>query len=88
MVAGTSTSFSVTATPVGEGTLSYQWEYSSNGTDFVHVDAGTGGTTNTFTVTALIGYNGYKVRCVVTNTIGTETASTTSNAVTLTVTAS
>ncbi len=87
MVAGTATTFAVTAS-ASEGTLSYQWQYSSNGTDFVNVDVGTGGTSNSFTVTALIGYNGYKLRCIVTNTLNGLTASTTSNVVTFAVTAS
>lgn len=62
------------------GLLTYQWQYSSNGTTWN--DSPTG-KSETFSFTAASNLNGRKYRCVVTNGNGSET----SEAATLTVTA-
>ena len=79
--AGTTVKFTVTA--IGEN-LSYQWQYSTNGTSWANVTntACSGMKTNTLTVPAILARNGYQYRCKVTNAAG----SVTSSAATLTVT--
>ncbi len=81
VVEGNNASFSVTASG---GTLSYQWQQSSNGTSWSNY-WGTGYNTSKMTVSATSSLNGYKYRCVVYNTEG---QSATSNTATLTVTSS
>ena len=80
--------FSVTASSTDGGTLSYQWSVSTDGgTAWENVSSGTGGTTSSYTTSALpIGANGYKYRVTVTNTYSGTTTNTTSAAATLTVT--
>ncbi len=73
-----STTFKVTATGSG---LSYQWQYLAPGGSWKNSPA-TGNKTATLTVPATADRNGYKYRCIVTNSGG----SVTSNAATLTVT--
>ena len=66
-------------------TATYQWQVSTDGTNFTNVSTGSGGTTATYTTAATAaGDNGNKYRCVV----GTSQGATpvTSNAATLTVT--
>ncbi|GHS92649.1 hypothetical protein AGMMS50276_01020 [Synergistales bacterium] len=62
----------------------YQWQVSTNGTDFANVTGSvySGATTATLTLTSVpASFNGYKYRCVASNGIG----SVTSNTATLTV---
>ena len=66
-VNGTKVSFKVTAT--GTGTLSYQWQYSTNGTTWYNTSL-TGYNTNTLTITASSTVNGRYYRCVVTDSKG------------------
>lgn len=66
---------------VGEG-LTYQWEYSTNGT-YWFASGMTGAKTNTLEVTALTKRNGQMYRCIVTDAAGN---SVTSDAAVLTVT--
>lgn len=79
--------FSVTATASG-GSLTYQWQFSSNsGGSWSNVVDGTGQTSASYTTTATAvssgnHRNGYQYRCVVTDSNGTVN----SNAATLTVT--
>ena len=86
VVAPATAQFSVVATiePVG-GTITYQWQRSTNGgTSFSNVATGTGGTTATYTTEATSApMNGYQYRCIV----GASGApNVTSNVATLTVT--
>jgi subtilisin-like proprotein convertase family protein len=78
--AGTSASFSVTAS--GGGTLSYKWQVSTNGggtwTDIA------GATAATYAFTAVAGDNGKQFRCIVSTSLCALT--TTSNAAILTIT--
>jgi len=86
-------SFSVTAAATGGGTLSYQWQRSTNsGGSWANVTTGTGGTTSSYTTaaTSVSGGNANNAdqwRCVVTETGGTNPGSVNSNAATLTVNA-
>ncbi len=76
---GGSPSFSVTAT-TGVGTLSYQWQVSTNGgTSYANIPGATSATFSSALITA--GANGYLYRVIVTAGCG----SVTSNAVALTV---
>lgn len=83
--------FSVTATASGGGTLSYQWQRSTNsGGSWANVTTGTGGTTNSYTTaaTSVTGGNANNAdqwRCVVTETGGSNAGSVNSSAATLTV---
>lgn len=85
--------FSVTAAAGGGGTLSYQWQRSTNaGGSWANVTTGTGGTTNSYTtpattVTGGNANNADQFRCVVTETGGTAAGTVNSNAATLTVNA-
>jgi hypothetical protein len=87
----TAASFSVTAAASGGGTLSYQWQRSTNGgSTWSNVTTGSGGTTASYTTgaTAVTGgtdNNADQYRCVVTETGGTNAGSTNSNAAVLTV---
>ena len=66
-------------------TATFQWQVSTDGTNYANVSTGSGGTTATYTTAATAaGDNGNKYRCVV----GTSQGATpvTSNAATLTVT--
>ena len=85
-VAPNTANFTVAATiePIG-GTITYQWQRSTDGgTVFANVATGTGGTTASYTTEATsAGMNGYKYRCIV----GASGApNVTSNVATLTVT--
>ena len=80
--AGQSAAFTVTAE--GVGTLTYRWQYSTNGgSSWVNVSAASGKTA-CYTLTAQARHNGYMYRCIVTDSA--DGASITSDAVTLTVT--
>ena len=96
VVGGATATFDVTATMIGAGTLTYQWQVQEGGTGaWANVSRGTGGTTAHYTTAATLvlgasgasthDNNGDKYRVIV----GTSTANTNaiSNAVTLTVTA-
>jgi len=65
-------------------TATYQWQVSTDGTNFTNVSTGSGGTTATYTTAATAaGDNGNKYRCVVGTSQGATPA--TSTAATLTV---
>ena len=85
--AGQTATFSVTAASPDSGTLSYQWEVSANnGTNWLSVSGGTGATTSSYTTPTLVSADlGKQYRVVVTNTLNGATATTTSNAATLTI---
>jgi hypothetical protein len=82
-----SASFSVSALSSDGGTVSYQWQVSTdNGSTWSNVSGGSGATTNSYSISAVpITANGYKYQVVVTNTYSGTTATATSNAATLTV---
>ncbi len=68
----------------GVGTLTYQWQYSTNGgSSWVNVAAASG-KTDCYTLTAQARHNGYMYRCIVTDSA--DGTSVTSDAATLTVT--
>ena len=79
--------FTLTASAPDGGTLSYQWQISTDGgTSWSSVSSGTGATSSSYTTATLAtSQNGRKYRVVVTNTRGTTTSVTNSSAVTLTV---
>ena len=86
-VAATNTqAFTVAATKTGAGTLTYQWQVSTNGgVDFADVTTGANGTTATYTTAATAaGDNGNQYRVKVNTTTGAPEV--VSNAATLTVT--
>lgn len=70
---GNQATFTVAATSDG---LTYQWQWSADGTTWKN----TSNKTATYSITTVAAYNGYKYRCVVTNSSGN---SETSNEVTL-----
>ena len=83
--AGSSATFSATVS--GNGTLTYQWQVSTNsGSTWNNVSTGTGGTTTSYS-TGTVDYsaNGYRYKLVVTNSLNGTTATQTSSVVTLTV---
>ena len=67
---GTSGTFSVTSSTTG---VSYQWQYSLNGTSWTNIDASLSANLSGYTTRVLslnntpVGWNGYSVRCVVYN---------------------
>ena len=66
--------FKVTATGTG---LKYQWQWSKNGTTWTNSSSATVGyNTNTLSVGITSTRNGYRYRCVVTDTYGNEAIST------------
>lgn len=85
--------FTVAAAATGGGTLSYQWQRSTNsGGSWSNVSTGTGGTTASHTtpatsVTGGNANNADQYRCAVTETGGTNAGTTNSSAAILTVTA-
>jgi len=83
VTAGSTANFNLTATG---GTLSYQWEISTDsGFNWAPVSSGTGGTTNSYTTAATTtGDSGNQYRCIVTGVCGLTTV--TSSVATLTVT--
>ena len=86
-VAATNTqAFTVAATKTGAGTLTYQWQVSTNGgVDFADVTTGANGTTATYTTAATAaGDNGNQYRVKVGTTAGA--VELVSSAATLTVT--
>ena len=86
-VAATNTqAFTVAATKTGAGTLTYQWQVSTNGgVDFADVTTGTNGTTATYTTAATAaGDSGNQYRVKVGTTAGA--VELVSSAATLTVT--
>ena len=85
-VAATNTAqFAVTATRTGGGTITYQWQVSTDGENFANVTTGANGTTATYTTAATAaGDNGNKYRCKINTTAGAPEV--VSNVATLTVT--
>lgn len=85
---GTAANFSVTSTVSDAGTLSYQWQVSTDaGSTWSNVSSGTGGTTSTYTTaTTNVAMSGYRYRAIVTNTLSGNTSVATSGVATLTVT--
>ena len=71
-VAATNTAqFAVTATRTGGGTITYQWQVSTDGENFANVTTGANGTTATYTTAATAaGDNGNKYRCKINTTAG------------------
>ncbi len=69
--AGSKAYFTVTAS--GTGTLTYQWQYSTNGTTWYNTSL-TGYNTKTLTVTASSTVNGRYYRCIVTDSKGSATS--------------
>ena len=77
--------FAVTATRTGGGTITYQWQVSTDGENFANVTTGANGTTATYTTAATAaGDNGNKYRCKINTTKGAPEV--VSNVATLTVT--
>ena len=77
--------FAVTATKTGGGSITYQWQVSTDGENFADVTTGTNGTTATYTTAVLVaGDTGNKYRCKINTTKGAPEK--VSNAATLTVT--
>ena len=71
---------------VGSGTLTYQWQKSTDGTNWSNVTDGSGGNTGSYTTPALVYTdNSSQYRCLATNTIGFTSVSSTSAAASLTV---
>lgn len=85
---GNTANFAVTSTVSDAGTMSYQWQLSTDsGSTWNNVSTGTGGTTNSYTTASTtVSMSGYQYRVVVTNTLSGNTSSTTSSVATLTVT--
>lgn len=89
----TTAAFSVTAAASGGGSLTYQWQRSTNsGGSWSNVSTGTGGTTSSYTTAATTvsggnANNADQWRCVVTETGGSNPGAVNSNAATLTVNA-
>ena len=71
-VAATNTAqFAVTATRTGGGSITYQWQVSTDGENFANVTTGANGTTATYTTAATAaGDNGNKYRCKINTTAG------------------
>ena len=71
-VAATNTAqFAVTATRTGGGSITYQWQVSTDGENFADVTTGANGTTATYTTAATAaGDNGNKFRCKINTTEG------------------
>ena len=71
-VAATNTAqFTVAATRTGGGTITYQWQVSTDGENFANVTTGANGTTATYTTAATaVGDNGNKYRCKINTTAG------------------
>lgn len=70
VTAGATASFSVTASSPDSGSISYQWQRSTDsGVNFSNVTTGSGGTTASYTTeTTTTGMSNYRYRCVITNT--------------------
>ena len=85
--ANQSATFSVSALSSDGGTVSYQWQVSTDsGSSWTNVSGGSGATSNSYTISSVpITSNGYKYKVVVTNTYSGTNTSTTSNVATLTV---
>ena len=85
--ANQSANFTVSAVSTDGGSLSYQWQVSTNaGNTWTNVSSGSGGTTNSYTTDALpITANGYKFNVIVSNTYSGTTTTATSSTATLTV---
>ena len=79
--------FTVGASSVDGGSLSYQWQVSTNGgSSWANVSGGSGATSNSYTTDGIaITANGYKYQVVITNTYSGTTATATSSAATLSV---
>ena len=83
--AGQTQAFAVTATKTGGGSITYQWQVSTDGENFADVTTGSGKTGATYTTATLVARdNGNKYRCKVNTTKGAPEK--VSNAATLTVT--
>ena len=73
---GETAEFTVAATLNGAISLTYQWQVSTDGTNFNNVLNGTGGTSATYvTPSATMAMNGYIYRCVVANNFQQSTTS-------------
>jgi hypothetical protein len=85
---GNTANFSATATTTDGGTISYQWQYSTDsGATWNSVSSGTGGTSSTYTTqSTAVSMSGYQFRVVATNTLSGGTQTTNSAIATLTVT--
>ena len=86
--AGNTANFAVTSSVSDAGTLSYQWQVSTDsGSTWNNVSTGTGGTTSSYTTASTtVSISGYQYRVIVTNTLSGNTAVVTSSVATLTVT--
>ncbi len=84
---GQSASFSATGSTTDAGTLSYQWQVSTNsGSTWTNVSSGTGSTSSNYTTaTNTRASNGYLFRAVITNTLNGTTSTTNTNSAQLTV---
>ena len=83
---GNTAAFEVSASALDGGTLSYQWQKSTdNGASWSNIAGATSASYTTGVLTT--GDSGSKYRCIVTNTKNSTTATATSNAATLTVNA-
>ena len=81
---GNTAAFEVSASALDGGTLSYQWQKSTdNGASWSNIAGATSASYTTGVLTT--GDSGSKYRCIVTNTKNSTTATATSNAATLTV---
>ena len=93
VTAPSTATFTVAASATGGGTLSYQWQRSTNsGGSWSNVSTGTGGTTASYTtaatsVTGGSANNADQYRCAVTETGGTNAGTVNSSAAILTVNA-
>ena len=82
---GASNTFSVTASVTDSGSITYQWQVSTNsGSTWANV-ASNGNSSSYATGTVTVSSNGYQYKVIVTNSKNGATATTTSNAATLTV---
>ncbi len=83
--AGKTATFSVEAT-AADGTLTYQWQTSANGTSWTNATGGSGAATASYTTASLaLANNGAMYRCQITNTLGDRTRTVYSEAAVLTV---
>lgn len=85
---GSTSTFTTSASISDGGSLSYQWQVSTDsGSTWSNVSSGTGGTSNSYTTPATsISMSGYQYKVIVTNTLSGNTSTAISAAATLTVT--
>ena len=82
---GASATFSVTASVTDSGTVTYQWQVSTNSGSTWNNVASNGNSSSYSTGVATVSSNGYQYKVIVTNSKNGSTATTTSSVVTLTV---